>query len=107
VAALVRQMSPAQRVRLIELAPELRREAVTVAGTQATVMDYFERRMYQVLRETSSDADALFIKGYTLDEFCRLSEEKQIELWDLAHAQAEQELGDREYPVRPDALPAG
>ena len=103
VATLVRRMTPAQRAQLLELAPELLRDAMVSAKEQASVVDYFERRMFETLLDTSSDDSAPFLDGYTLDEFCHLPEDEQIRLWDQAHAQAEKELGDREYPVRPDA----
>ncbi len=106
VAVLVRRMTPTQRARLLELAPELHRDVWGGAEDQASVVDYFARRMSQVLRETASDDSVPFLGKFTLDEFCQLPEDEQIRLWDQAHAQAEKELGNREYPVRPDAVPA-
>ncbi len=108
VAIIVRQMTAAQRARLIELAPELQDDAVV--GDQSgdeSVVDYFERRMSEVLSDTSSDDNAPFMGEYTLDQFCRLPEDEQVRLWDQAHVKVEKELGNREFLVRPDAIPAG
>ncbi len=103
VARVVQQMTATQRARLLELAPQLRRDVA--AGTES-IVDYFERRMSEVLPDVSSDDSAPFLGKYTLEQFCRLPEDEQVKLWNQAHAQAEKELGDREYPVRPDAVPA-
>ncbi len=108
VAIIVRQMTVTQRARLLELAPELQHDALV--GDQVgdeSVVNYFERRMSEVLSDTSSDDSALFLGEYTLEQFCRLPEDEQVRLWDQAHARAEKELGNREFPVRPDAVSAG
>lgn len=101
VARVVRRMTVTQRARLLELAPQLRRD---VAVSAESVVDYFERRMSEVLPDVSSDDSAPFLGECTLEQFCRLPEDEQVRLWDQAHAQAEKELGDNEYPVRPDAV---
>jgi hypothetical protein len=75
-------MTATQRARLLELAPELQHD-VTVGDE--SVANYFERRMSEVLSDTSSDDSAPFLGEYTLDQFCRLPEDEQVRLWDQAH----------------------
>jgi hypothetical protein len=109
VAMLVRQMSPAQRERLLDLAPDLRRDVLNRARKQADLADYFEDRMREVLSERfmqSPPPEEEFLGPYTLDEFCALPEDEQVRLWDQAHAQAWEELSDIEYPTRSDAVSA-
>ena len=107
VAALVRWMTPAQRARLLDLSPRLRRDALTGAEARESTGDYFERRVAEVLHTPfRDDTGAPFLGPYTLDEFCRLPEDEQIRLWDQAHAQVEEALNNCEYPVRTDAMPA-
>ncbi|RLC60805.1 MAG: hypothetical protein DRI48_11475 [Chloroflexi bacterium] len=106
---LVRQMTPAQRERLLDLAPDLRRDALARAKEQAELADYFEDRMREVLSDEfiySQPLEEEFIGPYTLDEFCALLEDEQVRLWDQAHAQAWEELSDVEYPTRSDVVSA-
>ena len=109
VATLVRQMTPTQRERLLDLAPDLRRDVLARAKKQAGLADYFENRMREVLSNEfmqSPPPEEEFLGPYTLDEFCTLPEDEQVRLWDQAHAQAWEELSDVEYPTRSDAVSA-
>jgi hypothetical protein len=102
VATLVRQMTPTQRERLLDLAPDLRRDVLARAKKQADLADYFENRMKEVLSEAvtqSPPPEEEFLGPYTLDEFCALPEDEQVRLWDQAHAQAWEELSDVEYTL--------
>jgi hypothetical protein len=114
VAMLVRQMNSAQRERLLDLAPDLRRDVLARAKAQAELADYFEGRMGKALSEKGvvypppleGETAVPFLGSYTLDEFCALPEDEQVRLWDQAHAEAWEELNGVEYPVRSDAMSA-
>ena len=113
VAMLVRQMTPPQRERLLDLAPDLRREVLARAKTQAGLADYFERRVAEVISREAAHLpvseegiDTPFLGPYTLGEFCALPEDEQVRLWDRAHAEVWKKLSDVEYPVRSDAMSA-
>jgi hypothetical protein len=105
VAALIRRMTPKERAQLVELVPELRHEASLPTG-QRDLIDYFSSKLEALPSAPLMRDEDPFIGGLSVREFFALPEKEQARLWDEAHARAEAELGSRERPVRPDALPA-
>ncbi|MFQ5858290.1 MAG: hypothetical protein ACE5LU_22020 [Anaerolineae bacterium] len=109
VARLIHRFDRRQKARLLQLVPELqtiRAEEADIPAEQAELMAYFRRKLEALPERRPMQDDDPFVGGLTVAEFFALSEEEQARIWDEAHAEAERELGSREQPVRPDAVPA-
>jgi len=105
VAALIRRMTLEERALLFDLVPELRVEA-SLSDGQRDFTSYVSAKLKAFPSAPSMRDEDAFIGGLSVREFFALPEKEQARLWDEAHARAEAELGARERPVRPDALPA-
>jgi hypothetical protein len=107
VAFVVRRMSPEERRRLVELAPELR-EVLRPARTLAQA-----RESAQALREEVQEglggelpgADEVFLGELTLGKYLDLPDEERARLWEM-WAEEDWEAGE-EVDVCPDAVPPG
>lgn len=109
LARLVRALDQEQKMRLLQLVPELQTLQATtdrVAFGQEALLAYFDHQLEALPQRRSMQDDDPFVGGFTVAEFFALSEKEQARIWNDAHANAERELGLREAPVRPDALPA-
>lgn len=111
IATMVRRLDRRDQRRLLRLVPELK--SVPADDTPETpsavhydvkaTLAYFYEKMAALPDARPMQDDDPFIEGLTVGEFFALPDEEQERLWDQAHLKAEKELGDREYPVRPDA----
>lgn len=109
IAVVVQRMSPEERRRLVELAPELR-QATTQAPsrTPGEIHAAVERVRVEVMQALSgqllSPAE-LFLGNLTLGQYMDLPDEDRARLWD---EWAEIDLEElEELDVRPDAVLAG
>ena len=113
IAGWVRRLDRQQQARLLRLVPELEtvkteKTSETAAPLESDVeaaLSYFREAMASFSDARPMQDDDPFIGGLTVGEFFALPEAEQEHLWNEAHLQAEKELGQREFPVRPDAMP--
>jgi len=109
VARLIHGLDRRQKARLLQLVPELqtiRPEEADIPAEQEDLLAYFDRKLDALPKRHPMQDDDPFLGGLTVAEFFALPEPKQARIWDEVHAEAERELGNREQPVRPNALPA-
>ena len=108
LAAAIRQMNPADRQRLLALAPELRQDALqlpphTPDRAQAAV-EPLRADVLQAIQGQRLSPDEPFLEGLTLGAYLALPDAERARLWaawtevDLDHLE--------EKDVRPDADPA-
>ncbi len=107
VARLIRSFNRAEKVRLLQLVPELQTipaSEESLPAEQMALMTYFEPQLTQF---PPLEKDAEFIGGLTIEAFFALPEDIQDRLWQREHDResAKQELVEVEANV--DALPAG
>ena len=110
VAQLIQNFTRQQKVRLLQLVPELQTiqaEETVIPREQLELIAYFEREMDALPEGRRMQDDDMFMAGLTVAEFFALPDESRARLWDKEHFEVEQELGYYEQEVRPDALPAG
>jgi len=108
VALTIRQMSPTDRQRLFELAPELREAAANLPRTlneaRASV-EYARAAALSALGDQRLPPDTPFLNNLTLDQYLSLPDDDRAHLWD---EWAPINLDDsEEQDVRPDAMLAG
>jgi hypothetical protein len=109
IAAVIKQMSTAERQRLFELVPEIplqllggkpRAQEAVETSIQALRSD-----VKQILAGTQPlSADTPFLGSLTLGQYLDLPDTERAKLWD-AQGQSEWDEAD-EREVGPDALPA-
>jgi hypothetical protein len=107
IAVVVRQMSPEERRRLVELVPELR-EVLAPVRTLAQAREsarVLQEEMVEGLGGGLLRADEAFLGGLTLGEYWRLPDKERAHLW----AEWGEEDWDtaEEVNVSLDAVPAG
>lgn len=109
VATVIKQMSAADRQRLLTLVPELQRAAQeeparTVEEARAAV-EQVRTEVLQVLGGKPLSPEEPFLDDLTLGQYLELSDETRARLWD---EWAEVDLEElEELDVRADAVPAG
>ncbi len=111
VAAVIKQMPPADRRRLFELVPELREE---IPSAPARTLDEARASVEQLRAEVRqalsfqppglTPAD-LFVGGLTLHDYLDLPDEERARLWEAPDGMKWAEIEERE--VRADAVPVG
>jgi hypothetical protein len=109
VARLIKTFNRQQKAQLLKLVPELqtvRHEEADIPAEQVELMHYFQGKIEALPEQNPLQDHDLFLGELTVAEFFALPESEQARLWQEAHRAAEQELGNYEQPVRPDALPA-
>jgi len=108
LAAVIRQMSAADRQRLLTLAPELRQDVLqlpfhTPDSAQATV-ERLRTEVLQALQGQRLSPDEPFLEGLTLGAYLALPDAERARLW---ASWAEVDLDQiEEKDVRPEAAPA-
>lgn len=109
VATAIKQMSPADQERLLDLVPELRQVA---AQTQPRTVEEARAAIEQVRAEVAEalggqplSGDELFLGDRTLREYLELPDEDRTSLWDEWTTVNLEDL--EELDVRPDALSTG
>jgi hypothetical protein len=109
LAAAIRQMSPADRQRLLELAPELCQAAVQMSPRMPeeaqVAVERVRAEVVQVLAAQWLWPDEPFVGDLTLGQYLDLPDEERARLWAAWTDVALDSLEERD--VRPDALPAG
>lgn len=83
IAAVVRRMSPEERRRLVELAPELR-EVLAPMRMLPQARESARMLREEVLEELGGEllkADEVFLGGLTLGEYWTLPDEERARLW--------------------------
>jgi hypothetical protein len=101
VARLIRSFDRRQKVRLLQLVPELctiQPGETGIPAEQEELMAYFERKFDALPERRPMRDDDLFLDGLTVAEFFALPEAKQAHIWSQAHIEAERELGNYEQP---------
>ena len=109
IAAVIKQMSTAERQRLFELVPEV---PFQLLGGKPRTQEEIETSINALRPEFKQalagaqplTADTPFLGGLTLGQYLDLSDTERARLWD-AGAQSEWDEAD-EREVGPDALPA-
>ncbi|MBI5563668.1 MAG: AbrB/MazE/SpoVT family DNA-binding domain-containing protein [Chloroflexi bacterium] len=85
LAIAIRQMSLADRKRLLDLAPELRETATsqprTLQEARASA-EYTQAVVQTVLGNERLSADTPFINGFTLGQYLDLPDERRARMWD-------------------------
>lgn len=107
MARLIQRLDRREKARLIRLLPELqtiRPEEADLSAEQETLLAYFDRKRERLTGHRPLREDDTFVGGLTVAEFFGLPERDQKRIWDQAHENAEQVVGERQ--VREDALPA-
>jgi len=109
IAVVLRNMSPEDRKRLLELVPELRHELPfqpqrTVSQAQASVEAIRQELISGLEGQPLSDEEP-FLGDLTLGEYLALPDIRRAQLWDEWSETAN--LSWEEIDVRSDALPAG
>lgn len=118
VVELILQLNGSERAELLRRLPHLRpttsragktapRTEPWTPGDLETAAADVQRQLDQLADTPALSADAPFLAGMTVAEFFSQPEAIQRRIWETAHAEAEQALGEnREYATRPDAVPA-
>lgn len=109
VARLIQGFSQEQKIRLLQLVPDLQALSIKHADIpeeQTNLMAYFQAKMEQLPQRTPLQADDIFVGDITVAEFFTLPEEEQDRVWQDAHRQFETYTLDDERPVQADALPS-
>ena len=108
LATVIRNMTPADRQRLLDLVPELHQEATRVAPrildeAQAAI-ERVRDKVTQALAGQLLLPDEPFVEQLTLGQYLNLPDEARARLWE---AWADGDLHQlEERDVRPDAVPA-
>lgn len=109
IAVVIKQMSPGEQKRLIELVPSLREVASELlVRTPEQIQANISRLRAEVLAATKHQllsSDEPFLGDLTLAQYHALPEEKKGELWEQWADEDMTKLKERE--VAPDALSAG
>jgi hypothetical protein len=109
LAAAIRQMSPTDRQRLLDLVPELR-EGVTPLPPRSpdearASVEQIRQEVAQALAGQLLSPDEPFVDDLTLGQYLDLPDEERARLW---NAWADIDLnGLEERDARSDTLPAG
>jgi len=109
IAAAIKQMSPAEQRRLLDLVPELRQAIIQPASrTEEEARETVEVLRAQVMRALegrSLSPSEPFLGDLTLEQYLELTDQERAKLWEQW---AEQSVEDfEELDVRSDAVPAG
>lgn len=109
VAAVIKQMSPTDRQRLLSLVPELHQAAMQVTRrTVEEARDAAERVRAEVMQALGGQflsPTEPFMGDLTLGQYLDLPDEDRARLWDEWAGVDLEEL--EELDVRTDAVPAG
>jgi len=109
IAVVVQRMSPEERRRLLELAPELRQTATQAASrTPGEIHAAVERVRVEVMQTLGGQLlspTEPFLGDLTLGQYMDLPDEDRARLWDEWAGIDLEEL--EELDVRPDAVSAG
>ncbi len=106
IAAVIKQMSPVERQRLLELVPEIHHQLVggklrSMAAMGANV-ERLRGEVKRILGEAIVTDDMPFLGGLTLRQYFDLSENERTRLWE---AEAEVEWDEAsECEVNPETL---
>jgi len=109
LAAVIRQMSPTDRQRLLELVPELREDPPPLPPRSLdearAVVEQVRQEVVQALAGQLLSPDEPFVDDLTLGQYLDLPDEDRARLW---NAWADIDLNSlEERDVRSDTLPAG
>lgn len=109
VAAVIKQMSPSDRRRLLDLVPELRQTATqpqarTVDEARAAV-NHVRQEVVEALGSQLLPPAEPFLDGMTLRQYLDLPDEDRARLWEEWGEVDIEEL--EELDVQPDALLTG
>lgn len=108
VAAVIKQMSPSDRRRLLSLVPELRQAAVEARPRTMEEARGAVNRLREEVKEALGgqllSPTEPFLEGMTLEQYLDLPDEERSRLWE---EWSEVELEEiEELDVSPSALPA-
>ena len=108
IAAVIKQMGPDDRQRLLDLVPELREAAAEpVSRTEEEARKVIEELRQEVLEALEGkplSPSEPFLGDLTLEQYLELSDEERTRLWEQW---AERSIEDfEELDVRSDAMPA-
>jgi len=108
LAAAIRQMSPADRQRLLTLVPELRQEATQAPprtrDEAGAAVARIQAEVRQALGGQLLSPDEPFVGDLTLGQYLDLPDEERARLW---HAWTDVDMHElEERDVRRDAAPA-
>ena len=106
VAAVIKQMPPTDRQRLLELVPELREAPPlstprTLAEASASA-ELTRAEVKQALAGQPVVATDPFVGNLTLEQYLNLPDEERARLWELPAGATLMEAEERE--VKPDAV---
>jgi hypothetical protein len=108
LATVIRHMTPADRLRLLDLVPELRQEATQVSPrtldeTRAAI-ERVREKVTQALAGQLLAPDEPFVGELTLGQYLNLPDEARARLWEAWAGSDLHQLEERD--VQPDAVPA-
>lgn len=110
IATLIRQMSQADRKRLLSLVPDLHRAASPPASPRTeeqarTSVEKLRKKILTALNNQPLSSDEPFGENLTLGQYNSLPDKEKASLWDQWEDDTDlTELNEKE--VRSDALPA-
>lgn len=108
IAAVIKQMGPDDRQRLLDLVPELREAAAEPASRTEEearkVIEELRQEVLEALEGKPLSPSEPFLGDLTLEQYLELSDEERTRLWEQW---AERSIEDfEELDVRSDAMPA-
>jgi hypothetical protein len=88
VAAVIRSMSGAERLRLLELVPDFmersRRPSTTLSvQSDANTVEQLQQQLLDALRMQPLTPDAPMLGAITVEEYLALSDDARAELWEV------------------------
>ncbi len=98
VARLVHSFDRQQKVRLLQLVPELqtiRPEEIGISPEQTELMAYLNRKLDTLPERRPMQDNDPFLGGLTVAEFFALPENQQARVWDQAHDKAVRQAHDK------------
>lgn len=106
IAVVIKQMSPADRRRLLDLVPELR-QAMTQPASRTEeearkTVEELRAQVMHVLKGKPLSPTEPFLGNLTLEQYLELSDQERAELWEQWAEQSAEEF--EELDVRPDAV---
>lgn len=106
LACFIRGLNYRDKAQLVQLVPEFQYapKSMSISMNQSNLMNFFDSFADEGTEPLPDDA--IFIQGLTFAKFFALPDNEQSTIWNSAHTEAENRLGDRQKDIAPDALPA-
>ena len=99
IAQVIKLFSPEERIRLLELVPELQKTETTSILREST-MNYYIDGLSAQREGAPLDLDAPFLGGMTYGDYLALSEQEENVFWDDVFAEDVMDIDDyEEYDV--------